>query len=782
MAPKMDITSFSSTTPVVKDDSIGNSASTITNDNHNDAATVAKTTSNDNNSDNTEDDDAIFLRWSRITKSVTIKTDGSGLLRGSIAAPTEDLTFRKAVRKQLSQFSLPSMTIGNIDRQNKNTKTILDEVSGYAAPGEILAMMGPSGSGKTSLLDCLSGRNPYNSGVVSVNGKLLGGSDMKRLMTKIAYVKQADIFFEHLTVRDQLGYTAMMRLPEKWTKQKKLGEVEEIIRLLRLTKVAESKIQTLSGGEKKRVNIGTELLTDPNVLLLDEPTSGLDSTSAVALIRMLQKLARNSNKTIITSIHQPSSALFQSFDRLIMLAEGHVVYFGKPKNSLHYLRQHKLDCPDGYNLADHWMDLLVQDSAIEGDNDNDNDNDTDNYECECDVDGSYHKCVIKTGSTPSMSSSTDEKDVSIDNEHDGQDRMSANETNNTNTSSYRLRQDRSITHFMDLTKRQQLIRAWDGEAVAEQMDLLVEQVKTYRLSLPLADTKNEPKNQVSKYNTTWGLQYRTLVHRSLKNSRSAIFTPINLVKSCALGVLSGLLWFQMDYSESRIFDRSSYFFFTMTFWVFDAMFQSFLMFPAERAVVLKERASGSYKLSAYFMGKTTSEMPARLALPLIYMVISFWMAAISSQFSMFVATTVISLLSVIAGEAIGLLIGATIYDVDKGMTVMTVVSLFLALIGGFFVQKVPPFLLWAKYLSPFKYSFDASLQLVFDKPIPCDGSGVVESICHGNEEGTISPEAVLDFLGVQGSVGFNVGILLAMGLVPRYIAYLALRGKKEGDR
>mmetsp|Transcript_2074 Transcript_2074/g.3885 ORF Transcript_2074/g.3885 Transcript_2074/m.3885 type:complete len:567 (-) Transcript_2074:132-1832(-) len=374
MAPKMDITSFSSTTPVVKDDSIGNSASTITNDNHNDAATVAKTTSNDNNSDNTEDDDAIFLRWSRITKSVTIKTDGSGLLRGSIAAPTEDLTFRKAVRKQLSQFSLPSMTIGNIDRQNKNTKTILDEVSGYAAPGEILAMMGPSGSGKTSLLDCLSGRNPYNSGVVSVNGKLLGGSDMKRLMTKIAYVKQADIFFEHLTVRDQLGYTAMMRLPEKWTKQKKLGEVEEIIRLLRLTKVAESKIQTLSGGEKKRVNIGTELLTDPNVLLLDEPTSGLDSTSAVALIRMLQKLARNSNKTIITSIHQPSSALFQSFDRLIMLAEGHVVYFGKPKNSLHYLRQHKLDCPDGYNLADHWMDLLVQDSAIEGDNDNDNDN------------------------------------------------------------------------------------------------------------------------------------------------------------------------------------------------------------------------------------------------------------------------------------------------------------------------------------------------------------------------------------------------------------------------
>ena len=238
----------------------------------------------------------------------------------------------------------------------------------------------------------------------------------------------------------------------------------------------------------------------------------------------------------------------------------------------------------------------------------------------------------------------------------------------------------------------------------------------------------------------------------------------------------------MSYTESRVFDRSSYFFFTMTFWVFDAMFQSFMAFPQERAVILKERSSGSYRLSAYFMGKTTSEMPTRLVLPLIYMIISFWMAAISNSFGMFVATTLISLLSVMAGEAIGLLVGSTIYDMEKGMTAMTVISLALALLGGFFVENVPSFLQWAKYLSPFKYAFDASLPLVFNEPVPCDGSGALEELCGGSTTGYASSEDVIAFLGVQGTVGFNVGILIVIGLVPRYIAYLALRAKKEGER
>ena len=224
-----------------------------------------------------------------------------------------------------------------------------------------------------------------------------------------------------------------------------------------------------------------------------------------------------------------------------------------------------------------------------------------------------------------------------------------------------------------MVARQTLIHAWDNEAVAEQMDMAVDFTREDK----------ETDAAFNKYNTSWGAQYRVLVHRALKNSRSAIFTPINLLKSLALGFVAGMLWFRMDYTESTVFDRSSYFFFTMTYWVFDAMFTSLMAFPQERNVILKERSSGSYHLSAYFMAKTTSEMPTRLILPLIYMTVSFWMAGISERFDLFVYSTLVSLLSVVAGEAIGLMLGASIYDMEKAMTLTTVVSLSLMLLGGF---------------------------------------------------------------------------------------------------
>ena len=361
--------------------------------------------------------------------------------------------------------------------------------------------------------------------------------------------------FEHLTIRDQLGYTAFLRLPQSWSTQDKLQEVERVIKMLRLSKVADSPIRLLSGGEKKRVNIGTELLTDPACLLLDEPTSGLDSTSAVALVTLLQQLARSQHKTVITSIHQPSSALFRSFDQLMLLAEGHVVYFGTPQASLEYLRNQKLACPDGYNAADHWMDLLVSDSAIEEE----------------------REILLQNDESTLDMDVTDRTTGSIEEKSSAWVGLASKRK-----SAGRMRRDR--IRASNLTSRQQLIDAWDGEAVAEQIESAVQE-----LNSSAEGHTTEAQGKFRKYNTSWVAQYRVLTHRALKNSRSAIFTPLNLTKSAALGVVVGLLWFRTPYTERTVFDRSSYFFFTMTYWVFDSMFQALMAFPAERDVILKVR-------------------------------------------------------------------------------------------------------------------------------------------------------------------------------------------------
>jgi len=671
-----------------------------------------------------------YIQWSRINKTVKVESNNSGLLRSSISAPS------------LESSKAPKDASGTVD------KVILNSVSGYASPGEILALMGPSGSGKTSLLDALSGRSVYQGGVLAVNGIEAKGSLMKKFRRKIAYVKQSDLFFSHLTVRDQLTYTALLRLPSKMSKIEKHAEVDRVITMLRLSKSADTAIQLLSGGEKKRVNIGTELLTDPSVILLDEPTSGLDSTSAVSLLRTLHILAKKDGKTIITSIHQPSSAVFRSFDKLLMLADGNTVYFGDPISSLSYLSSIRLDCPDGYNAADHWMDVLVVDSnAMDGDDE--------------DEEYMVESAFKRNTSLTQLSKLIESKQVQ------GEEKKES-DGNGNGDSGVGVRNTRAY-----------LIECWDADGLAERVDDKIrEQASMNDMEVVESAFASESGR---KYNTSWWAQFLVLSHRALSNSKSAIFTPLNLVKSAMIGLMMGLLWFQLPYTEKSVADTVSYYFFTMTYWVFDAMFQALMSFPGEKAIIFRERASGSYHLSAYFLSKCISDAPTRMTLPLIYMVISYWLAGINNNFGVFLGSTGCSLLAVLAGESWGLMISAAVPDLEKAMVVMVVVSLTLMVLGGFFVQNIPSFLTWLKFFSPFKYAFDASQQLVFNKPVPCDGSGILEQ-CKGGDEGFVSTEDMIEFTGAQGSVGFNVGMLIVLFLLPRYIAFLYLKRQKPAER
>ena len=202
----------------------------------------------------------LFLQWTKLSKTVEVKDMSTGGLMG---------------RSSIAYHAESDSPAATADSSPSSTKTILHSVSGHAAPGQVLACMGPSGSGKTSLMNVLSGRSSYQQGRLLINNvELATKRDMKKLLQpQVAYVKQSDVFFDHLTVKDQLTYTALLRLPSTVSLVDKHKEVAGIIHQLRLTKVADSPIMMVSGGERKRVNIGTELLTNPKIVLLDEPTS-----------------------------------------------------------------------------------------------------------------------------------------------------------------------------------------------------------------------------------------------------------------------------------------------------------------------------------------------------------------------------------------------------------------------------------------------------------------------------------------------------------------------------
>ena len=126
------------------------------------------------------------------------------------------------------------------------------------------------------------------------------------------------------------------------------------------TMVGNELIRGVSGGERKRLNIGTELVTDPSLVFLDEPTSGLDSFSAQSVMQMLLKLAKNS-RTIVTTIHQPRSSIFQMFDSLMLLSEGRCMYFGPAQESIAYFTRLGFACPPNFNPGDYFMDILSRD-------------------------------------------------------------------------------------------------------------------------------------------------------------------------------------------------------------------------------------------------------------------------------------------------------------------------------------------------------------------------------------------------------------------------------------
>ncbi|KAK6945768.1 ABC transporter-like, ATP-binding domain [Dillenia turbinata] len=242
--------------------------------------------------------------------------------------------------------------------------SIIQGLTGYARPGEVLAIMGPSGCGKSTLLDALAGRlgpTAKQNGNILINGR-----EQELAFGTSAYVTQDNALIWTLTVREAVYYSAQLQLPDTMSSSAKKERASAAIREMGLYDAMDTRIggwgtKGLSSGQKRRVNICIEILTRPHLLFLDEPTSGLDSAASYYVMYRIANLAKQYGMTIIASIHQPSCEVFELFHNLCLLSSGRTIYFGPSAAANEFFAINGFPCPTRQNPSDHFLRTINMD-------------------------------------------------------------------------------------------------------------------------------------------------------------------------------------------------------------------------------------------------------------------------------------------------------------------------------------------------------------------------------------------------------------------------------------
>ncbi|KAJ7975913.1 ABC transporter family protein [Quillaja saponaria] len=536
-------------------------------------------------------------------------------------------------------------------------KDILNGITGSVNPGEVLALMGPSGSGKTTLLNLLGGRlsQPIAGGSITYNDQPYS----KFLKSRIGFVTQDDVLFPHLTVKETLTYAALLRLPKSLTKEQKEKRTTDVIYELGLercqdTMIGGSFVRGVSGGERKRVSIGNEIIINPSLLFLDEPTSGLDSTTALRTVQVLQVIAE-AGKTVVTTIHQPSSRLFHKFDKLILLGKGSLLYFGKASEAMVYFSSVGCSPLIAMNPAEFLLDL---------------------------ANGNLN-------------------DISVPSELEDKVQMGNTETETTNG-----KPSPAVVH-------EYLVEAYETRvANMEKKKLLA--------AVPMEDAqKSKVCSPKREWGASWCQQYSILFRRGIKERRHEYFSWLRITQVLSTAIILGLLWWQSDCNNPKsLQDQAGLLFFIAVFWGFFPVFTAIFTFPQERAMLSKERAADMYRLSAYFLARTTSDLPLDLLLPVLFLVVVYFMANLRMSATSFFLSILTVFLCIVAAQGLGLAIGATLMDLKRATTLASVTVMTFMLAGGFFVKNVPIFISWIRYMSFNYHTYKLLLKVQYEHITP----------------------------------------------------------------
>ncbi|KAG5643567.1 hypothetical protein DXG03_000662 [Asterophora parasitica] len=541
-------------------------------------------------------------------------------------------------------------------------KVVLDNVSGMVQAGQMMAILGPSGAGKTTLVEILAGKS--KSGVISGNVKFPTREGSERVVPKIGFVPQQDVLPPTLTVYEALLFAARLRLPENVKDAEKRELVDELMSKLGISSlrnvrigyngdVGGGKARGISGGEMRRVSIGLELISRPDVLILDEPTSGLDSVSASRIARVLHDIAHDPANPI-PAIHNRvlanvsmtkcnlSSQLYQSFDSILLLSHGRALYSGPglfaPSEYFARVAPDVVSAyPEGYNVADY---------------------------------------LLEVASDPHVSLfQITEKDQTRSN--------SNGHTNGTN--------DRLSEKPHEIGESQ------------EHMNAIAD-------SYPPSKKGTAASRKRLSYATTFLTQLQVIAGREwkiLRRDKTLFFAHI--VVSSILGAFCGGLYFKTGITIAGFQSRIGCLFFLGALIAFSALSALYNVVES-RPLFLRERSSMYYSPTSWLLSRFIFDVvPLRIIPTIIVSTITYWLAGLAADAAHFFKFLFILVLYTLVMTLFNFLLGALFDNGGIAILLSALSALYQMTFAGFFVHlnAIPPVLRWLQWLCPLKYTLEA---------------------------------------------------------------------------
>ncbi|XP_053665593.1 ATP-binding cassette sub-family G member 1 [Anopheles marshallii] len=596
----------------------------------------------------------------------------------------------------------------------REKKTVLNGVSGRFQTGELTAIMGPSGAGKSSLLNILTGYTTQG-----VKGTLAFGSSGSTNRKLCSYILQEDYLQPLFTVHEIMLMACDLKVSsDSLNRSEKLRLVDKILDTLQLSYCKQTRCGSLSGGQRKRLSIALELIDNPPILFLDEPTTGLDSSSSLYTIKLLQGLARE-GRTIVCTIHQPSATVYEMFDHVYVLAEGHCVYQGSALNTVPYLRSVGLHCPAYHNAADYLLEVTNKEY------------------------GNFTKALAKAATDPSWRLNPLVPVV---------DRLG---------SGVPAAGTLACPPAYDSNHNDAIYQGHRKEV--ESLTVTVEQ-------LPTKMNQKHQQHRPSEFAKLLILMKRS----NIQLYRDWTVTHLKLFVHIVCAIVIGLLFGDSGINATKSISNVASFMVHVLYLWYTTLMPGVLKYPYEMNILKKESFNRWYKIRTYFVASMLTSLPVQIFFSIVYASIVYAMTYQPCELERYLMFTAVLVLNTIVADGFGLFLGTFLNEIN-GTFIGAIMTCFMFVFCGFLIMfsHMSDAMRGISYLSSHRYSFEALVLTAYDDSrtdLVCPKD---EMYCHYVKANTILRE-----LGVaSGNYLFNVVTLVVHFVAIKVVGFWTLKRK-----